>query len=410
LCAVQGVGLALFALLCWGLQRRGHDIAWIGPCALVVVEAGYPALFPAYAGAAVRPLVAQQVADVGGPWLVSGLLMIVNAGLFAATRAMRAQSVGRVRAALRPCLIAGSILAVSSGYGALRVASVDATARRAPKLTVGVVQAEMPPLMRVDDRREIRRAYVEQSKQLDRRVDLLVWPETTLHYALAPETKSVRQVLGPIAMPVLFGGLTQRAEDELYNSAYLADASGRVLGRVDKQKLIPFSEYVPLRRLLPALDRVLPYTGQFVAGTEFRGLTLGQHRIAALLCYEDLLPRFARTMVDRTAAHLIVSLSNDVWFGRSTATHIHEALARLRAIEQRRYLVRANNSGVSAVMDATGRTVARSEPFSRHTLIAEVAMLQGDSGYARSGDLCAWLAVTVLVIAFALGARPTRSR
>jgi apolipoprotein N-acyltransferase len=130
-----------------------------------------------------------------------------------------------------------------------------------------------------------------------------------------------------------------------------------------------------------------------------RALPLGPYRIGVLICYEDILPGFARRVVRETRPHLLVNLTNDAWFGDTNEPWIHLALAKLRAVEHRRFLARATNTGVSAVIDPAGRVVTRSGTFTRETLQAEVALLDTTTVYARVGDWPSWaavLAVTVL--------------
>jgi apolipoprotein N-acyltransferase len=104
------------------------------------------------------------------------------------------------------------------------------------------------------------------------------------------------------------------------------------------------------------------------------------------VCLEDILPGFVRRVVREGSPHLLVNLTNDAWFGDTHAPWIHLALAKLRAVEQRRYLVRATNTGVSAVIDPLGRVIAQSGSFTRETLDAEVAMLEGTTPYQILGD------------------------
>src|SRR5262249_49106926 len=146
----------------------------------------------------------------------------------------------------------------------------------------------------------------------------LIWPETALQFLLPFETKSVSALLAPLATPVLFGGLAHRVQHdkaELYNSAYLTSAGGHVLGRADKMRLIPFAEYIPLGDVYPRVYDLLPNTGAFTPGAAPVALPFRDHRIAALICYEDLLPDYVRSVVVHTSPDLIVNLSNDVWFG-----------------------------------------------------------------------------------------------
>jgi apolipoprotein N-acyltransferase len=114
-------------------------------------------------------------------------------------------------------------------------------------------------------------------------------------------------------------------------------------------------------------------------------------RLTTLICYEDIIPGFVRRAVSEGDPHLLVNITNDSWFGDSNEPWIHLALAQFRAVEHHRYLVRATNSGVSAVVDPLGRVVTRSGVFERASLHAEVAMLQGATVYQMAGDWPGWL-------------------
>jgi apolipoprotein N-acyltransferase len=181
----------------------------------------------------------------------------------------------------------------------------------------------------------------------------------------------------------------------------LIDRGGRVLGRADKQRLLPFAERMPLGEELPFLYDLAPGAGQFSPGASSRALSLGPARLATLVCYEDILPGFVRELTRETQPDLLVNLTNDAWFGDSSGPHVHLALAVLRAVEQRRFLVRATNSGVSAVVDPLGRVLARSGTFRAQTLHATVARLSQDTVYTALGDwpaaLCA-LSIALLCL------------
>jgi apolipoprotein N-acyltransferase len=158
---------------------------------------------------------------------------------------------------------------------------------------------------------------------------------------------------------------------------------------------VPFAERVPFVALAAPLARWVPHASDFGAGSGTPPLALGPWRIATPICSESLDPAFVRRMVAHARPHLLVSLANDGWFGDSAAAALHLSVARLRAVEQRRYLVHATNSGISAVVDPLGRVVARSGLLTRENLTAEVRMLAGETVYARLGDWPGWLAAAL---------------
>ena len=185
------------------------------------------------------------------------------------------------------------------------------------------------------------------------------------------------------------------------------DARGRVLGRSDKVELVPFGEYIPLGERFPVLYDLSRGSGQLSPGRGLHALPLSGHRIGALICYEDILSGHVRRLVAAADPHLLVDITNDAWFGRSHAPAQHLALSTLRAIEHRRYLARASNSGPSAVVDPLGRVVVEAELFMRRNLHADVALLRGRTPFAHTGDLVGPLALLVCILALA---RPFRAR
>ena len=401
LCVYQGGQLALFAWLAYRIRRRGHALWLFAPLCLGACELVYPLIFPSPFAASLHELpLVLQLADIGGPTLISIALALLNATLYAVLLWLRG-----LRALPKAALATSAlIVAASCGYGALRLQQVRARTESAPRLVVGIVQANMSSWAKREQRAEGRRRHLEQSRALEQNVRpaLLVWPETALHYPIPVDAKTLAPWLAALTTPVLLGAPGHRVERGralLYNSAFLADADGRVLGRADKQRLIPFAEYIPLGEYFPWLYELSRGSGQLSAGSGPRALPFRGHRLLALICYEDVLPGLVRDSVLLTDPHLLLDLSNDSWFGRSREPYIHLALAKLRAIEHRRYFVRAGNSGISAVIDPAGRVVAAAAPFTRQNLSAEVAMLSGQTVFGRLGDWPGWLALLLCALA-----------
>jgi apolipoprotein N-acyltransferase len=205
-------------------------------------------------------------------------------------------------------------------------------------------------------------------------------------------------------VPLLFGG-TSVDEDQgrrvRANSALLVDADGVIRHAYDKNLLIPLAEYVPLGGLVPELAALFPNLQDFRAARDVPSLVLGAWRIATPICYEAVRPDFVRRMVVEGRANLIVTLANDAWFGDSQEPHLHLAMARLRAIELRRDLVRSTNSGISALVDASGRVVGRTGLLARENLRGVAHARGGQTLYARLGDWPGWVALGALALAFA---------
>jgi apolipoprotein N-acyltransferase len=396
-------GFVVYAALFHAIRNRGHGIAAAGIAPLLVVEWLQPQVFPVHAGSGlVRVPLLMQTADLGGPLLLTALVACTNAAVFATWQSWRR---ARPRP-LRVWAVTAAGLAAVVAYGAVRIAWTDAAAARAPALRVGLVQANLGLL------EKRRQSLVTHSEHLaltrallaDGPLDLVVWPETAYVRGLRrPLPISGRPVREDLPVPLLFGGATVWQGDDgrtvKANSALLVAEDGTIHDAYDKNLLIPLAEYVPLARVVPGIAAWFPHVEEFGAASDTPPLRLGAWRLATPICYEAVRPDFVRRMMARTRAHLLVTLANDAWFGDSQEPWIHLSLARLRAVEHRRFLVRATNSGVSAVVDPAGRLVARTGVLARDTLRAVVHPLEGETPYARVGDWPGWLAAAAVVAA-----------
>jgi apolipoprotein N-acyltransferase len=414
--AFLGGMFVLFGWLWFRATERGYNRTLSAVLAYMAAEMVFPNLFPFYYGVSFhRVPILMQTADLGGPLLVSGLCMAVNSALYEVGRALlRRRTVPRVA----PLAVAGW-LALALAYGAVRMHQVDERVAQAEHMTVGLVQVNMGIFDKRQDPLEGYRRHVEQTLELERDVqpDLVVWPESAYNFFIPEGTTNLREhVTGRIRTPLLFGGLARREEDgqrRLYNTAYLVDADGTVQGTYDKTYLLAFGEYLPFGETFPILYELSPNSGRFTPGDHVRALGLDGWRATTLICYEDILPSFVRRAVAEGDPHLLVNITNDAWFGDTTEPWIHMALAKFRAIEHRRALVRVTNSGVSAVVDPAGRTVVHSGVFTRETLHASVPLLQSHTPYQWAGAWPGWLGlVGTLWMAFVSrrGPQPEKSK
>lgn len=392
---------ALYGLVFRALRGRGWPIGVAGIAPYVLLEWLQPQIFPLYAGNGLVavPLLA-QTADLGGPLLLTALLAGANLAAFA-TLAWRE---GR-RPAPRAIWIAGGVLTlVVLGYGWERMATVDAASARAPAIRVGLVQANLD--VRDKDTLGVvsHRKHLEQTRELlnGGDVDLVVWPESAYVRGIRrPLPVSSRPIVQEMPVPLLFGASSAVDVDGRkikQNSALLAGEDGLIHDAYDKNLLIPLAESLPFATALPALGALFPHAEQFAAADGVGALRFGTWRIATPICYEAIRPELVRRMVRESSPHFFVTLANDAWFGDSQEPWLHLGLAELRAIEHRRWLVRATNSGVSAIVDPAGRIVARTGLLTRENLRGTVHPLAGTTLYAAAGDWPGWLALAVVAL------------
>lgn len=399
LCLFQGGQLILFALLWFRARGRGWGALLAAPAAFAASELVYPILFQFFHGNhlhAVPELI--QIAELGGPILVSVLIIAVNTAIYEVASAL----VHRQRPRLvGPGIVAAGLVATLI-YGVVRIGQVDAWAAGAPALSVGIVQVNMGIFAKREDPVEGLRRHIEQSRQLEEQVhpDLLIWPESAYTFFLPDGVDNVQQyVTGPLRTPLLFGGLARRrvgGADRHYNTAFLADEHGQILGTYDKTYLLAFGEYLPLGETFPELYEMSPHSGHFTPGDHVRPVVFRGHRITALICYEDILPGFVRRAVNEGDSDLLVNMTNDSWFGDTTEPWQHLALAQFRSIEHRRYMIRATNSGVSAIIDPVGRVVARTGVLTRENLHGDVRLMSGWTPYETFGDWPGWVGLAAI--------------
>jgi apolipoprotein N-acyltransferase len=395
--------LSLYASLPFVAVAAG--LRWAGPAAPVLlapllwtsVEFVFPNLFPWRLAHSQREVVALlQTGDLAGPYLLSFVMAWFAAGL---------ARLPRPRPVAAPVAAIGLLLV----YGAWRTFDLGRALATAPEFAVGVVQGNLA----LDEKHapgsfesNVAR-YRRLSASLEPAPDLLVWPETVVAWGIPLDAASLKGIdpYPGAPAPLLFGAVAYRGrgrETQWFNSAFLRHRDGSLGGRYDKIILMPFGEFIPLASVFPSLKELSPNTGDFQAGAGPVVMPVSDEaRVGALICYEDLLSGHVRRTVD-AGATLLVTIANDAWFGDSAALHEHDTLALWRAIENRRYLVRATNTGLSSVIDPLGRTVLSLPTQTATADVANIRLLTADTPYRRFGDLFGWtlLAATISLLIY----------
>jgi apolipoprotein N-acyltransferase len=235
--------------------------------------------------------------------------------------------------------------------------------------------------------------------------DVIVWPESPApFYVNDPLFRSaISQIAVQAHAYAIVGavGVKEPArgkleEPEILNSAALVNPEGLWTARYDKIHLVPFGEYVPFQSLFTFAHQLTREVGTFVPGTERNLLPLDHYSAGTFICYESTFPGEVRQFAAR-GAEVFVNISNDEWYGPSAAPYQHLNQARMRAIENKRWLLRDTNSGITAAIDPYGRVVASAPRDVRTTLTAPFAPIAGTTFYTRHGDWFAWLCVIICV-------------
>ena len=192
--------------------------------------------------------------------------------------------------------------------------------------------------------------------------------------------------------------------DAITNSAVTLDPEGHEVSRYDKIHLVPFGEYVPGWALPGLVHKITPEVGNFVPGSSYPVAKSPGGGIGVFICYEAIIPQLARKLV-AGGAGVLVNISNDAWYGDSAAAYQHLEMARLRAIENHRYLLRATNNGLTTLIDPYGRVREEIPRYQRLVMPAYFNFETRQTFYTAHGDLFAWLCATVAALMLAFGTR-----
>jgi len=343
-----------------------------------------------------------QIADITGIYGITFTIVLINAVLY---NVLTAKYHGTRYSGVE-IVTACAVLAVIYGYGHFRTADIQESLKKASPMEVTLVQGNIDQNIKWDARYQSETLNIYRSLSL-RAIPapggLIVWPETAAPFYFErpdPLREAVIDLARISGRPLLFGSPSYEEEKgraSFMNSAYLLRSDGIVAGRYDKVHLVPYGEYVPLRKLFPFIGKLVAGVGDFRPGKGFDPLVIDGRRLGVLICYEGIFPETARDY-KRNRADLLVNITNDAWFGKTSAPYQHLSMTVFRAVENRLYLVRAANTGVSAVIDPTGAILSRTRVFERTVLKGEVKFIDEKTFYAAYGDLFVYLCGLLLIL------------
>jgi apolipoprotein N-acyltransferase len=359
---------------------------------------GFPWLLIGYSQSDWSRLI--QVADISGVYGISFLVVWSNVALvwlwqFRGRRSLSWAPIGGAVLSLAVCLIYGS-------------AALDRWDRIAPTHRAALLQGNLS----IDDpdaelTHKYTQGYIDMADQLrSAGVDLLVLPESPAPIIFQHDPgyrETLRGLARRYPLGLVFNNIYFREIDgteQYFNSAFFLDRNGSETGRYDKIHLVPFGEYIPLKRLLFFSHAISKDVGSFEPGNLYLTAPLGGHVASVLICFEAVFPDLSREFV-RRGSELIINLTNDRWYGDTAAPYQHLAMARWRAIESRRFLLRSANSGITAIIVPSGRIEVKTEILRPDLAVGGFAFLSGATCYVRYGSafplLCAIILFCVLL-------------
>jgi apolipoprotein N-acyltransferase len=390
------------ALLGLAVARAGVRALWLAPGLWVAGEyargqvlGGFPWVPFGSSMATVLPVA--QLASLLG---VYGLSLYLMAHSTLVAVAITGTARQRVRAGGAAVL---ALLAVSV-WGGLRLSNAALTREGTP-VTLGLIQPDIRQEEKWDANMaaEITRRYYALTREAAAAgAAVVLWPESATPYYFneAPsQADEVRALVRELGTPLLFGTdeIERGRPARYYNSAFMLGPDGSTAAVYRKMQLVPFGEFVPLQSLLFFVAPLVEGVGGFSPGDRVTMLPMHGHMASTAICYEIVYPHLAREAV-RQGAELLTTITNDAWYGDSSAPYQHFELASLRAIEQGRYLARAANTGISGIVDPYGRVRGATKVFEPAVVVGEARFLTGRTVYAIIGDLAGQISLVIAAL------------
>ena len=397
--------LALFACLTTCLKDSRFSIILMA-CFWVAIEylkghllTGFPWCLLGYTQ--YEQLYLIQISDLFGVYSISFLIVFANGLLFRTLTRHHHETNASLKWGLPLFLIflIGALI-----YGHHHLSSNRADEKSGYHIRAAVIQANINQSVKWDPAYQVE--TIKTYQRLTRstgafKPQLIVWPETSLPFffqdsrEFSPRIFSLADKSGAI---LLFGSPAYkrtRGAIKYYNRAYMITPEIQQVQYYDKMHLVPFGEYVPLKKYLPFINKLVQAAGDFATGDKLAPLKTGNLSAGILICFEAVFPELARTLV-REGANVLVNITNDAWFGMTSAPYQHLSMAVFRAVENQRPMIRAANTGFSAFIGPQGTILSESNLFSEEVLERTISLPGSSlSFYSRFGDL---FAIALLVI------------
>ncbi len=349
-----------------------------------------------------------QIADITGVYGLSFVILLVNVVLFEVLRRWPKRTFPVKEAALSAVVLLLFLI-----YGYIKINHVDQEIIKSPSLKVGLVQGNIDQSIKWDESFQLETLKIYRRLSLkvaEDKPDLIVWPETATPFFFQ-EAKEYQPIVFEIPEKtnafLLFGTPfyeVERRRVDYYNSALLVSPSKELVGKYDKIHLVPFGEYVPLRNLLFFVESSIGEgIGNFKSGKKIVLLPLPQGKFGVLICFEIIFPDLCRRFV-KEGADFLVTITNDAWFGRTSAPYQHLSTATFRAIENRVFIARAANTGISAFIDPKGKIVKQGDIFTEEAINGTIRIMKRKTFYTLYGDVFAWVCsgFSIILLGYAL--------
>ncbi len=408
--------------------RKEITVLWVAAPAMAAVERFFPMLFPVYfANTQYFHLPQVQILEVFGPAGLLWLILGFNAAAYLLAKALWERKFEPIPGAPRGLYSALAIFGAFCGlislneyYGALRIRQIDALVKtetaRGHSISVSIIQGSG----KVEDAETLgvyRRLTAEALKTTD--TDMVIWPESvydrTAEYGISRDSSGEKSVFSsdfartlkaevPYKTTMLMGakgrftdksGRPQPQSALKRNIAFITGPGRELLGLTEKRYLFPFGEFIPLGAIFPRLYRIFPYSDDISPGAISAPLNFAKGKAGVVICYEDLYTEASRRFSSK-GANILFNITNEARFGYTMSPEQHLNLSALRAIENRRFFVRAVNTGISAVIDPAGRVVRRLAVKERGSITTKIQLMEYRTFYSTHGDFLCFFGILLV--------------
>ena len=349
-----------------------------------------------------------QISDITGVYGISFLIVAVNALIYLLIFDKPGTS-GKKELILETSTVL-VLLFICLFYGIYCLSDVNRNGKGKESIITSVIQGNIDQSVKWDPAfmKETMDKYMALTRSaMNSKPGLIVWPETAAPFFFQDNTESsqdIYRISKESGAWLIFGCPAYEQEDIIwtryYNRVCLVSPNGSLGGHYDKAHLVPFGEYVPLKRFIPFINRLVTASGDFFPGKESGLLKMSDITAGALICYEAIFPDLARREV-KNGARVFVNLTNDAWFGMTSAPHQLLSMCVFRAVENRRPFIRAANTGFSAFIDPFGRIIAKSDLFTEAVLTEEIRTdYNRITFYTKYGDIFMYVILIICLIKF----------
>ena len=349
-----------------------------------------------------RTLTLIQIADLAGVYGITFMIVLANVVCY---RVIRASLGAKVPYPVKSAVVLLIALLATLLYGFYRLNGTETPAGN--PMRVALVQGNIRQDIKwsPEFRDQTIAIYERLTKNVDRekKIDLIVWPESAVPFFFQDQPQEAERITAlarELDSYLLFGSPTyERRNGQLVflNSGIIIDPTGKTLAKGNKIHLVPFGEYVPMRSVFPFISKIVVGIGDFSPGEYAKPLPAGKAEVGLLVCYEAIFPELAREYV-KNGANILVNITNDAWFGNSSAPYQHLSIAVFRAVETRTPLIRAANTGITAIVDQNGHIRAMTNLFEESLKIGDITTGTADSFYLKTGDIAAQFCVALTIL------------